>query len=384
MADETTPNPDAAKPAPGHSPVGPFAISLAALYLVAIVWLALYSIVKLWPHPTPSGQLPEPEAAVTATAITPPPTTTDTSGTAATTDTSATTATDTVAPPATDTAAPAPSPVRRPQLRLDEIPPPTDKMIALRQNRLCAEKDAQCRECVVREMQLQYESQRNNDPQCIYLFWHHRLIWQEERLLLLVILAGAIGGLLHAIRSLVSYVGNRKFVLSWLPFYYLAPFSGATLAFVSYIVIRGGFFSSTSTTKDANPFMFVALGALSGLFSQQVLEKLKKVAESAFDKPPATDNPLEEPAAPVIDKLDPDPVPVASTDPIKVTGLRFVSGAAVIAGGKSATTTFTSAQELSFTLPTDVAAQAGTIDVIVENPAGKGGKSAVKKLVIGP
>lgn len=381
MADETTPNPDPAKVAPGQSPVGPFAITLAAAYLVAIVWLALYSIVKLWPHPTPSGQLPEPEIGSTMTApITPPaPTTTDTA-----------TATDTAATDTATTTGTAPPPsngetsVKRPQLRPDEIPPPTDKIIALRQNRLCAEKDDSCRECVVREMQLQYESQRNNDPQCVYLFWRHVMIWQEERLLLLVILAGAIGGLLHAIRSLVSYVGNRKFVLSWLPFYYLAPFSGATLAFVSYIVIRGGFFSSTSTTKDANPFMFVALGALSGLFSQQVLEKLKKVAESAFDKPPATDNPLEEPATPVIDSFDPPTVAVGFANPIKVTGQRFVSGTTVIAGGKSATTTFTSAQELTFTLPTDVAAQAATIDVVVENPAGKGGKSAAKKLVIGP
>ena len=59
-------------------------------------------------------------------------------------------------------------------------------------------------------------------------------------------------------------------------------------------MIRGGFFSST-TTADTNAFMFVAVAALAGLFSQQVLEKLRKVSETLFEPAPKTRDTLVSP-----------------------------------------------------------------------------------------
>ena len=65
---------------------------------------------------------------------------------------------------------------------------PTEEAIAARQARLCGTEDKECSEGVKREMQLQYESQRRNDPQYVRIFGCSIILWQEKRLLLLVLL----------------------------------------------------------------------------------------------------------------------------------------------------------------------------------------------------
>ena len=112
----------------------------------------------------------------------------------------------------------------------------------------------------------------------------------EVRLLLIVVLAGALGGQVHALRSLSWFVGNRALVRSWLLFYFLRPFVGATLALVFYFVIRAGFFSLGSTVEQTSVYGFTALATLVGMFSEQATEKLQKVATNLFSKPkPAKD-----------------------------------------------------------------------------------------------
>jgi hypothetical protein len=213
------------------------------------------------------------------------------------------------------------------------------------------------------------------DPECTQLFGKYFVMWQEQRLLLLVFFAGVIGALLHALRALVSHVGNRDFVVSWIPFYLLWPFAGAMIAFIAYIAIRGGFFSSGSGTDQTNPFMFVTLGALSGLFSQQVLEKLKTIAETAFQKAPAS-NPKA-----AIAKLTPDKVAVNFAGPVTIDGSGFGDKPAVRAGGASMTITSASDKQIVFTLPATSTATAGTVNVVV-TPAG-GTASDGKGIVVG-
>jgi hypothetical protein len=107
---------------------------------------------------------------------------------------------------------------------------------------------------------------------------------QELRLVLIVILAGALGSLVHALRSLYWYVGNRKLVASWIAMYGLLPFLGASLALVFYLVIRGGFFSAAAGSEQTSPYGFAALAALVGMFSEQAIRKLKTIAEDLFAK----------------------------------------------------------------------------------------------------
>jgi hypothetical protein len=84
-----------------------------------------------------------------------------------------------------------------------------------------------------------------------------------------VILAGALGSLIHAVRSVYWYVGNRELVWSWLAKYVVLPFLGAALAVVFYFVIRGGFFSPQAGFEQTSPFGFAALAAMVGMFSEQ-------------------------------------------------------------------------------------------------------------------
>ncbi len=118
-----------------------------------------------------------------------------------------------------------------------------------------------------------------------FLFWTI-IISDEVRLLLIVALAGALGSLVHALRSLYWYVGNRELVRSWVMKYMLLPFVGAAVAIIFYFVIRGGFFSQEMTMKDADPFGFAALAGLVGMFCEAAVLKLKEIAETIFKKPP--------------------------------------------------------------------------------------------------
>jgi len=111
------------------------------------------------------------------------------------------------------------------------------------------------------------------------------LISDEVRLIFIVAMAGALGSMVHALRSLYWYVGNRELVFSWLAMYVLLPFVGSTLGLVFYFVIRGGFFSPTATIEQTSPFGFAGLGALVGMFSEQAVLKLKEVAETLLSKP---------------------------------------------------------------------------------------------------
>lgn len=118
-----------------------------------------------------------------------------------------------------------------------------------------------------------------------FLFWTFS-VSDEVRLIFIVAMAGALGSLVHALRSLYWYVGNRELVFSWLAMYVLLPFVGSTLGLVFYFVIRGGFFSPEATTEQTSPFGFAPLACLVGMFSEEAVEKLTKVAETLLAPTP--------------------------------------------------------------------------------------------------
>ena len=117
-----------------------------------------------------------------------------------------------------------------------------------------------------------------------FLCWTFSLS-NEGRLLLIVVLAGALGGQVRSLRSLAWYVGNKQLKRSWLSQYILTPFVGAILAIVSYFIIRGGFCPANSTVQQTNIFGFAGLASLVGIASEPVALKLKQVANTLFTKP---------------------------------------------------------------------------------------------------
>ena len=101
-----------------------------------------------------------------------------------------------------------------------------------------------------------------------------------------VALAGALGGVVHTLRSFSMYVGTRQLRWSWVPFNLLLPVVGALGGTLFYLVFRAGLFSSSTSTADASPFGFAAIAALVGLFSEQAVEKLRQIARQVFTEAP--------------------------------------------------------------------------------------------------
>jgi hypothetical protein len=109
---------------------------------------------------------------------------------------------------------------------------------------------------------------------------------REFLFFLTVALAGAIGGVIHNIRSFTWYVGNRGYVWSWVPYYLLLPLLGALAGTVFYLVLRAGLFSPSTSVDQASPFGFAAIAVLAGLFSPQAFEKLRELATNIFAERP--------------------------------------------------------------------------------------------------
>lgn len=104
----------------------------------------------------------------------------------------------------------------------------------------------------------------------------------ELRLLLLVLFSGLLGGLLKSLQSYRLYTGEKKLTANWIPFMITQPFIGGGLAVVFYILLRGGLFTPTDFSS-VNRLAFVAISGMVGLFSEQAIGKLTKIANSIFD-----------------------------------------------------------------------------------------------------
>jgi hypothetical protein len=126
---------------------------------------------------------------------------------------------------------------------------------------------------------------------------------RDVDLMLLVLLAGALGAWIHVGRSYVDFVGNRVFRLSWIPWYLLHPLLGSGLALIFYLSVRGGFFTTNTKANEVNPYGITAIAGLVGLFSKQATNKLAELFDTLFK----TDKGKE-----LKDKLDPQIAPKVS------------------------------------------------------------------------
>ena len=169
---------------------------------------------------------------------------------------------------------------------------------------------------------------------------------REGRLFVIVLLAGALGGMVHTLRSLYWYVGNRNLRYSWLLMYTTLPITGAALALIAYVVLRGGLTTTFASSQDISPFGMAAVAALVGLFSRETAEKLKAVFETLLA--PAEKG--KDQAVPVqVEGIDPTQAAVGSD--LTITGTGFAAVTAVQFGGARATPTVISDTELRVKVP---------------------------------
>ena len=236
---------------PGANDVGTIGILCITFYLIAAILLCFYGLIVIWPGPSPSGQVPPGKVAVVPT---PSPTPSATGHSDRTTQSSLATSAPVDTPTPTPSAAPSSGSLTESS---STASPPISTQVPV-------PKATRSR---------------------IAIFGQPFEIWDEVRLLLIVILAGALGSLVHTVRSVYWYIGNRSLKWSWVAKYILQPFAGSALAVIFYVVVRGGFFSPQTTFENTSPFGFAALAALVGLFSEQAVLKLKTVAETVLERP---------------------------------------------------------------------------------------------------
>ncbi|MCP3958278.1 MAG: hypothetical protein GY719_10545 [bacterium] len=107
-------------------------------------------------------------------------------------------------------------------------------------------------------------------------------IHNETRLLLLVLLVGALGSYVHAATSFVSFVGNETLRYSWMWWYVLRPFIGMALALIFYFVLRGGLLATTTDAAGISLYGITAVAGLVGMFSKQATDKLNETFKTMF------------------------------------------------------------------------------------------------------
>jgi len=176
----------------------------------------------------------------------------------------------------------------------------------------------------------------------------------ETRYLVLVIFAGALGAFIHAAQSFASYVGNEKFVRTWMWWYLLRPFTGAALALAVFLVFRGPLLSDSGRLSDA--YGIAAVAVLAGMFSKQATGKLNELFNVLFRAGPgegdnARDDKLQG-AARLIEVVPPAPQAAGGNLAFSVRGSGFTRNSVVLLDGTAMTTTFVSETQLDATIAT--------------------------------
>lgn len=105
----------------------------------------------------------------------------------------------------------------------------------------------------------------------------------EVRIILLVLIAGALGSNIHATTSFITYVGNNELKLSWLWWYIFRPFIGSSLAILFYFLIRVGLLTAYNNSEGMNIFGIAGISGLIGMFSKQAVDKLRELFDNLFN-----------------------------------------------------------------------------------------------------
>jgi large repetitive protein len=188
------------------------------------------------------------------------------------------------------------------------------------------------------------------------------------RLILIVVIVGSLGALIHVARSFYWYVGNRNLKSSWLLMYFLLPFNGGGLALLFFLIARG-VPSAQPAGVESSVGGYAALAALVGMFSQQALMKLKQIAESVFAPAEKGKDQATSSAASKITSIQPTSGPSSGGTKVVITGSGFSSVSHVSFGGVSAgTISVDNDSQITAAAP---AHSGGKVDIEVTNSSGQ-------------
>lgn len=106
--------------------------------------------------------------------------------------------------------------------------------------------------------------------------------------LIIVCLAGWLGGVLHGLSSLIDYRSARRLFASWTLWYFVRPFQGALVAVVFLAVVQGGLLPGGSAST-VNTIGVIAIGFIVGLSADAATTRLSYVFKTLFAAPDGTD-----------------------------------------------------------------------------------------------
>jgi hypothetical protein len=201
----------------------------------------------------------------------------------------------------------------------------------------------------------------------------------DTSLLVLVIVAAAIGAYVHAATSFADFVGNRRFIASWTWWYALRLFIGVFLALLLYFAVRAGFLNTSSNSADVNPYGIATLAGLAGLFSKQATDKLREIFETMFQVSGKGGDALRKDSLtnpePLITATDPDRAIANQELTLVVIGTGFVEATTLMIGDASVRTTFDKARgHLNATIPASLVV-GDALQLSAVNPPPGGGTS---------
>ena len=98
---------------------------------------------------------------------------------------------------------------------------------------------------------------------------------KASALLIVVILAAVIGSCAALALTFANRVGYNKLEKGWGWWYFTRPFTATAIGVLAYALLQAGFFGSGSS---ATPDLLAAggIGGLAGLFTDQLLQKMRK------------------------------------------------------------------------------------------------------------
>ena len=210
---------------------------------------------------------------------------------------------------------------------------------------------------------------------------------QGSDLFWMLMMAGALGGCIHGLRSLWWYTGQGNLRWKWMLMYYCLPFTGAAMAMLFSLLIVAGLIDS-SASRNTSLFI-IAVAGLVGMFTQQAALKLTDIANAIFTKPGKGKDPEPQRSENVSNgegagaaagpKVSPPSGPVLGGQPVSITGTGLTDAASITFGGAPATGFTFDAATASFNGVTPPSPSGKVeVDVIVKNAAGKTAKARYK------
>jgi hypothetical protein len=193
----------------------------------------------------------------------------------------------------------------------------------------------------------------------------------------MLIMAGALGGCIHAMRSLWWYVGNGELKAPWLSMYFLLPFIGAAMAMIFSLLIVAGIVDNT--TGRSTSLFIIAIAGLVGMFSQQAALKLTDIANAFFTKPGPGKDAFKQESQSVGEKgtgaggtaptITPTSGSTEGNTPVIIANTGFSDVSSVIFGGRPATEVKFDKATSAINAITPAHAE-GDVVVVVMNQAG--------------